>query len=169
MWLLLKGNGIWNTIITHKYIKNRPLDDWIRSRKFIVNGTSCLWNGFIRILSWITCQLGWKVGNGLKIRLGVDPIAGLDSSYLLPANLRDYLTDFGISNLAQDLNLEGYSKGFNCWYSSTDLNLGGVWDELWSSFTKGLSHGGIKIGNHEDSLLWMFDKTSGMVSAKKTL
>ena len=57
----------------------------------------------------------------------------------------------------------------------TNLNLGGVWVEQWSSFVKGLSHGGIKslshggikIGNHEDSLLWMFDKKYGMVSTKK--
>ena len=94
------GNGIWSRIITHKYIKSRPLEDWIRSWKFTVNGTSYFWNGFIRILSWITCKLDWKVGNGLIIRLGVDPIAGLDASYILPEELRDYLVDYGISYLA---------------------------------------------------------------------
>ena len=36
-----------------------------------------------------------------------------------------------------------------------------------ASFVKGLTHGGIKIGNNEDSLLWMFDKKSGVVSARK--
>ena len=35
------------------------------------------------------------------------------------------------------------------------------------TFFKGLSHGGIKIGNFEDSLLWMYDKKSGMVTARK--
>ena len=85
------------------------------------------WNGFIRILSWITCQLGWKVGNGLKIRLGVDLIDGIDSSYHLREDLRDYLTDYGISNLAQAQNLEGHTNGLNCWYSATYLSLGVVW------------------------------------------
>ena len=65
-------------------------------------------------MSWITCQLGWKVGNGQKIRLGVDPIAGLNSSYLLSEDLRDYLVDYGISNLAEAHNLEGDPRGFNC-------------------------------------------------------
>ena len=70
MWQLLMGNGISSRIITHKYIKNIPLVEWIRARKFNVSGTSYFWNGFIRIVSWITGQLGWKVGNGSNIRLG---------------------------------------------------------------------------------------------------
>ena len=66
------------------------------------------------------------MGNGLKICLGVDPIDGLDESYILPKDLRDYLADYGISYLAQAQNQEGFSKSFNCWYSASDLNLGGV-------------------------------------------
>ena len=27
MWQLLTGNGIWNWIIAHKYLKNRPLEN----------------------------------------------------------------------------------------------------------------------------------------------
>ena len=46
------------------------------------------------------------MGNGLKIRLGVDLIAGLNSQYLLFEELRDYLNDLGISNLAQAQNLD---------------------------------------------------------------
>ena len=57
MWQLLIGTGIWSRIITHKYLKNRPLEDWIRGRTFCIIGTSYFWNGFIRIFEWITCQL----------------------------------------------------------------------------------------------------------------
>ena len=53
----------------------------------------------MRILSWITCQHGWKVGDDRKIQLGVDPIAGLDAPFSLPEELRDYLADYGISYL----------------------------------------------------------------------
>ena len=76
MWPFLNGTGIWRRIIAHKYFKNKSLEDWIRARKFKITGTSYFWNGFIRIFEWITCQLGWKVGNGLKIRLCVDAIVG---------------------------------------------------------------------------------------------
>ena len=40
------------------------------------------------------------MGNGLNIDLGIDPIAGLDSSFFLPEDLRDYLSDYGITSLA---------------------------------------------------------------------
>ena len=36
------------------------------------------------------------------------------------------------------------------------------------TFVKGLSHGGIKLRNSKYSLLWMYDKKSGLVSEKKS-
>ena len=40
------------------------------------------------------------VGNGLKIKVGIDPIAGPNSQYFLSEELREYLTDLGIIYLA---------------------------------------------------------------------
>ena len=85
----------------------------MRARKFNLFGTSYFWSGFVRILSYITNHPGWKVGNGWKIRLGVDPIAGLNSSYLLSKDLRVYLADYGITNLDQSQNWDGDLWGFN--------------------------------------------------------
>ena len=110
------------------------------------------------ILEWITSQLGWKVGNGLNIRLGVDPIVGNNSLYLLPADLRDYLHDLGISTLAQAQNLDGCGSDRSNWYIASDLYLGGEWADQWCTFVKGLTHGGIRIGTEEDTLLWLYDK-----------
>ena len=49
MWQLLTSTGTWSGIITHKYLKNRPLEDWIRGQNFSIVGTSYFWNGFIKI------------------------------------------------------------------------------------------------------------------------
>ena len=46
------------------------------------------------------------MGNNLNIRVGMDPIVGNNSQYLLYEELRDYLYDLGISNLAQAQNLD---------------------------------------------------------------
>ena len=88
-----------------------------------------------------------------KNRLGIDPIAGMNTSYLLYEDMSGYLADYGITNLAQAQNLDGDPRGFNCWYSTSDLDLGGDWVDQWSDFVKGLSHGGIRIGNQDDSLI----------------
>ena len=83
---------------------------------------------YFLLLEWVTCQLAWKVGNGLKIKVGVDPIAGYNSQYLLSEELIEYLNDLGISYLAQAQNLDvGGSEGSN-WYSAADMYLGGEWD-----------------------------------------
>ena len=86
-----------------------------------------------------TCQLGWKVGNDLKIRLGVDPIVGHNSLNLLSTELRDYLHDLRISTLAQAQNLDGCGPEGTNWYTAFDLYLGGDWDDQWCTFVKGLT------------------------------
>ena len=67
IWMVLNGSGTRSHIIGHKYLKNLYVDDWLRKQCFPVQGSSYFWNGFIRILSWITRQLDWKVGDGNKI------------------------------------------------------------------------------------------------------
>ena len=53
------------------------------------------------------------------------------------------------------------------WYSATDLLLGGERAAQWSSYIKGLTHGGIRLGNVEDKIIWMYDEQKGSVAAKK--
>ena len=65
------------------------------------------------------------MGNSLKIRLGVDPIARHNSLYLFSVELRDYLHDLGISTLAQAQNLDGCRPDGTNWYTASDLYLGG--------------------------------------------
>ena len=93
------------------------------------------------------------MGNGLKIRVGIDPIAGHNLQYILSEELREYLTDLGITYLAQAHNQDGCGLDGTGWYSTSDLLLGGEWATQWSSYVKGLSHGGIRIGHTEDRLL----------------
>ena len=107
------------------------------------------------------------MGNGLKIKVGIDPIVGHNSLYFLFEELRDYLTDLGITYLAQAQNLEVVGTDGPYWYSTSDLLLGGDWAAQWSSYVKGLTHGGIRIGHAEDKLLWIYDEQMGKVTAKK--
>ena len=83
-WLVLNGVGLWSQIIKHKYLKNLPVDVWLKPHTFKVQGTSHMWNGFMRAMSWITRCLGWKTGNGKNIKVGIDPITRVSSDYTLP-------------------------------------------------------------------------------------
>ena len=99
IWLILIGEGIWSHIVKFKYLRDWTIDAWLHCKYLKVQGTSYIWNRFVRALSWISCYLGWKVGNGHSIRIGVDLIAGLNSDFVLPEDLRSYLEDYGITTL----------------------------------------------------------------------
>ena len=53
------------------------------------------------------------------------------------------------------------------WLSAAYLHLGGIWEEQWIDYVKGLTHGGIRLKEVEDTLLWMHNKVSSIVSASK--
>ena len=59
-------------------------------------GASVIWKGFISTITWLGKGLIWMVGNGKSIKVGVDPISGMGTCYILPQELRNYLEDYGI-------------------------------------------------------------------------
>ena len=46
LWWALKGTGIWNQVISTKYLKHQTLVAWLRKKNFCTSGTSIIWNGF---------------------------------------------------------------------------------------------------------------------------
>ena len=88
----------------------------------------------------------------MSIRLGVDPIVGLGSSYLLPHDLRDYLEDFGICTLDQAWNHTPFAQ--NYWFTADELDIQGEWKLKWDSYIRGLEYGRIRLSDSCDSLLW---------------
>ena len=121
-----------------KYMKNRAVQLWLREKCFRFRNVSVIWKGFLLTLPWLGKGVLWQVGNGTNIRLGVDPIAGLGSSYILPANLRAYLEDYGIQTLAQARNDTVFALGY--WFTAEDLDLCGDWKSCWDNYVRGLEY-----------------------------
>ena len=109
-----------------------------------------IWKGFLLTLSWLGIGLICKVGNGSSIRLGVDPIVGLGSSYLLPQDLRDYLEDYDICTLDQAWNHTPYAQSY--WFMAEELDIQGEWKLKWDSYIRGLEYGRIHLSDTCDSL-----------------
>ena len=124
-----------------------------------------MWNGFIRAMSWITRYLGWKIGNGKNIKVGIDPIAGVSSDFTLPEYLKSYLEDYGILTLSYALNRGIATSLIDYWITTDELELGGLWKDAWTNYIKGLQHGGIRISHLPDKLAWLYNKSLGMVKA----
>ena len=146
--------------LSWKYMKNMLIQNWFRNKDFRFNNTSRIWMGFINTLKWIGQGLTWQVGQGTEVRVGVDPIVGLGSSYILPYELRTYLVDYGIYTLAQAINHES-----GHWFTAEDLDLCDEWSLLWSSYTRGLEYNRISINEESDILLWSTGQFVGSISA----
>ena len=123
-----------------------------REKRFAVKGTSYFWNGFIRTLTSITRSLGWKAGNGQSIKLGIDPIIGLESFHFLSEDLREYLRDYGIHTL-QDARNEGLGLNCQSYCTPVDLELGGRWKVEWDDFINNLLQGGLRLSYQPDKLV----------------
>ena len=102
-------------------------------------------------------------GNGESIKIGMDPISGMDSSFVLPYDLRIYLEDYGITTLAQARNYSNEAR--NYWLSTVDLDLGGIWYSLWNNYVRGLEYGRIRLKSSPDHLLWTYRNCTGPITA----
>ena len=106
-------------------------------------------------------MVGWCVGDGASIKLGVDSIAGLKSYFLLFDDIRSYLYDCGIRNLSHSRN-DGYqTMSSSYWLSAEDLEIEGVWKEEWTNYTRGIYHGGFRLNTLKERILWMHNKNDG--------
>ena len=99
-------------------------------------------------MPWIGKGILWQVGNGSDIRLGVDLVVGLGSSFILPGDLRAYLEDYGICTLAQARNKTSFASGY--WFNADELDLCGNWKTLWQNFVRGLEYNRIHLNDLQD-------------------
>ena len=94
-------------------------------KKKSVQSTSHYWNGFIRVLAWISKVLGSRVGDGCLIILGIYSIAGLNTNYMLSLELLTYLNNYGICTLNLVHNTGEGTATNSYWLTADDLELEG--------------------------------------------
>ena len=76
------------------------------------------------------------------------------------------MEDYGIS-LLDDAHYNGpnhISQQFSLF--AEELDLEGEWRVLWNNYIGGLSHGCIRLSDRQNSLVWMYNKHLGQVTAQ---
>lgn len=64
----------------HNYISPCSLFDWIRTPKRRESRVSLIWKAIMASLDVIRGGLSWKVGNGRRVYIGIDPWPGSNLS-----------------------------------------------------------------------------------------
>ena len=87
-WDVLFCDSLWNQVLSAKYLKGDSVVTWLRGKHFSTRGVSIIWRGFLQVIPWMGKQLSWQVGNGIDIKIGIDPIYGIPESLHFSEGLR---------------------------------------------------------------------------------
>jgi len=68
-WRALTVKGLWHEVIKVKYMKDFPLDLWIRYRLFTQKGGSIFWRSTCKHFPRLLDGLAWHIGNGRLVRI----------------------------------------------------------------------------------------------------
>ena len=83
LWRCIFVPCLWNRVITAKYIRGWPISDWIRLFEYDQRNISNIWRALLKAMPILKSWLVWCPGDGWSIRVGRDPILGMNGSYRL--------------------------------------------------------------------------------------
>jgi len=82
-WRGLFGSRLWSGVLKYKYLQKKYFEDWIKMPNKSILNTSNFWHDFVKSYPWMGSWLSWRIGNGKKIQLGIDPFIGGEEFYKL--------------------------------------------------------------------------------------
>ena len=156
---------LWHEVMIKKYINNKTMEEWFRQRRFSWSGSSNFWRALTASLSIIINWSVWKLGNGMVIRIGSDPLVGSHTYYKLSKSPILNLKALGIESLAQAGTSEVEDITFTRWKKDEPPGLVGDQKEEWNNFFKGMVGSDFVINNSKYILLWSWDQKRGNVNA----
>ena len=133
-------------------MRNHSLTDWLRQGSYSIQQASIVWNEFLHVIGWINASLSWRVGSSREVRIGIDPMAGMEDSSLLSCQLIAHLNNHGVVSL-DHIHRTSFSRDYGShWLKATDLGLGGSLKTKWDHYLAALRATGIQITLDSDLL-----------------
>jgi len=164
-WRMLSTPSLWQKVVVQKYIAPASVESWIRNPVKNKQGISVVWKAVINSFSVISNKLAWKIGNGEKIRIGVDPWQGRSSHHLMAPRIIEALEDRGITTLGQLADEQHSTIWAQGWRSARSLRLEDLLVPDFELYIAGLKRSHIRLRDKEDELIWDEDP-SGIYTPK---
>ena len=99
-WCILKGNRLWVSVVTNKYINPLSMIEWFWTRDKSHKNISNSWRAIISAFNLIGDWLEWRIGDGMSIKIDQDSWIGGTTKHLLPLPLVEDLKVRGFIYLA---------------------------------------------------------------------
>jgi len=156
-WRLISTSSLWQKVVVQKYIAPDSIEAWIRKPVKSRQGISVVWKAVLKSFSIISNKLAWKIGNGEKVRIGVDPWPGSSPHHLLNPRLIEALEERGIFMLGQMADEQSSSLFAQGWKSARSLGLEGDFVPEFDRYISALRNSHIRLRDREDTLIWEKD------------
>lgn len=165
-WALLTSQSLWTNITYHKYIWPLDIIDWARLPSWNKMGISSIWKALLHSFPLIRNNIVWRIRNGGRARIGLDPWSGCGGRHLLPQALVDLLKSHDIRVIAQIADHEQSDIFHQAWKSATQLNLPQRWHSTGREYCAALTESHIRIVEGPDELIW-HQAESGIYTPKE--
>lgn len=153
-WALLTSQSLWTNITYHKYIWPLNILDWARLPSWNKTGISSIWKALLHSLQLIRNNIVWRIRNGSRVRIGLDPWSGCGGRHRLPQELVQYLAAQGIRVISQIADQEQTDLFHQAWKNSAQLNLPQRWHDAWSEYCAALMESHVRISEGSDEIIW---------------
>ena len=84
-----------------KYIAPDSVEEWIKKNNKCHRGGSVIWKAVVKTFDVIEDSLAWNIGNGRRMRVGVDPWASCNRLFILSVILVESLRQHDVIYLFQ--------------------------------------------------------------------
>lgn len=128
--------------------------EWIRTPQKEANNCSIIWKTIINSFHVIGDGLAWKIGDGSRAHVGMDPWPDSQNSHILPPDLVQQLHEHGFIYLNQIVDGLHSNIWSQEWKGSTLMGLNEVYTETWNEYINALKIDHIRITEREDELVW---------------
>eukprot|EP00253_Pinus_taeda_P006377 PITA_06377 len=153
-WTLLTRQNLWAHISYHKYIWPQDTMDWVRLPSWQKTGISSVWKALLHSLPIIRDNLVWRINDGSRARLGLDPWIGSGGSHILSQDLIRYLHSWEIKVFSQIVDQQNTGIFAQACKSAHQINLPPRWHQEWQEFITALAESHLKIKEGPDELVW---------------
>lgn len=164
LWRAVFGDNLWSAVVKTKYLRNKDIQYWYRTKSFGKNQGSVIWSSLTKVSQYFFKRMLWKFQSGNHILIGIDPISGVQSDSPFLEKLLTAFHQKGIFFWAQVIN--GWQGSIPTWKTTNELGLEASPTDSWNKIIWDMKLAGLYRSEVNDSIIIQIKEGKSNVQVK---